>query len=251
LDIKNILKHLANGNISVDEAYTYLKDLPYKRLLNGICLDSHRELRTGHREVIFGQGKSFEQLKTILAKSGMDKVLITKLDIEVGKRLEKLFDKSVFYPEAKIFIFGEKIPLDPPWQENGDVIILTAGASDLPVALETYLCARFFDLNVGLITDVGVAGLHRLLPYLDTLRDAKILIVIAGMEGALPSVVGGITGKPILAVPTSVGYGASFNGISALLGMLNSCAGGVSVLNIDNGFGAALMAAKIFNSFKT
>ncbi len=109
---------------------------------------------------------------------------------------------------------------------------------------------NFFDLDVGLITDVGVAGIHRIFPFLDKLRQARLLIVVAGMEGALPSVIGGLTGKPILAVPTSVGYGASFNGISALLGMLNSCSGGVSVLNIDNGFGAAYMAAKIFNSFK-
>lgn len=248
--MKKILELVAEKKLSLDEAIEKLRELPFKKLENGICIDSHREIRTGHKEVIFGEGKSLEQLETIIKSYPGDEILITRLSKESGKRLEDKFKEGTYYELGKIFLIGEKIDTTPPWKEEGEVIVITAGSSDLPVAMEAYISACFFGLDTGLICDVGVAGLHRIFPYLDKLRKAKILIVVAGMEGALPSAVAGLTGKPILAVPTSIGYGASFNGISALLGMLNSCAGGVSVLNIDNGFGAALMAAKIFRSFE-
>ncbi len=250
MEIKKILTLLAKGNISIEEAYENLRELPYKKIKGGICIDFHREIRTGHKEVIFGRGKSIEQLRDIVLSYGDKEILITKIDREKGIKLSESIKQGTFFEIPQIFTTKKGISIQPPWKEEGDVIILTAGSSDIPIALEAYICAKFFDLNVGLISDVGVAGIHRVFPYLDTLQKAKILIVIAGMEGALPSVISGLTGKPILAVPTSIGYGTSFKGITALLGMLNSCAGGIGVLNIDNGFGAALMAAKIFKSFE-
>ncbi len=144
MDIKNILMDLSVGNISIEDAYNYLKDLPFKRLDNGVCIDSHREIRTGHGEIIFGKGKSIEQLETILSSSGADKILVTKLDKEIGEKLEKFFSKGKYYSSPKSFVLGKKISLDPPWQQEGDVIVITAGASDLPIALEAYLCAKFF-----------------------------------------------------------------------------------------------------------
>lgn len=250
LEVKKILEALVKRELSVDEALAKLKDLPFKKLGHGVCIDSHRGIRTGQKEVIFGEGKSFEQLKTIVESYPGQELIITRVDPKIGEKLKTLCPNGHYYSQAKIFLIGKYIDIAPPWKEEGQLIIITAGSSDLSVALEAYLSARFFGLDVGLICDVGVAGIHRIFPYIKRIDMAKLLIVIAGMEGALPSVVAGLTGKPILAVPTSIGYGASFNGISALLGMLNSCAGGVCVLNIDNGFGAALMAAKIFNSFK-
>ena len=248
MTIKKILELVAQGKISVENALKELRDFPYKKLKEGICLDSHREVRTGQKEVVFGKGKSLTQLITIVSSFPGEEILITKISKEIGIKLQNTFESGTFFEVPGLFVKGKKIELSPPWKEEGEVIIITAGAADLPVALEAYGCAKFFDLNVGIILDVGVAGIHRIFPYLDILDNAKLLIVVAGMEGALPSVVSGITGKPILAVPTSIGYGANLNGISALLGMLNSCAGGIAVLNIDNGFGAALMAARILQS---
>jgi len=249
LDIKKLLELVAQKELDIDEALQKLKELPFKKLENGILIDSHREIRTGHKEVIFGQGKSYEQLETIIKSFSEDELLITRVSEDIGERLENQFKQGSYYEIAKIFLMGKHIDITPPWKEKGELIIITAGSSDLPVAMEAYISACFFGIDTGLICDVGVAGIHRLFQYLKNINKAKVLIVVAGMEGALPSVIAGLTGKPILAVPTSVGYGASFSGISALLGMLNSCAGGVCVLNIDNGFGAALMAAKLFKSF--
>ncbi len=251
MELEHILTLLSQGEISVKEALKRLKDFPYKRLVEqGVCIDSHREIRTGHREVIFGKNKSISQLISIISSFPEKEILVTKVSKEIGNKLKQEIGSGIFLEIPGLFIKGKELGSTMLWKDKGEVIIISAGASDLSIALEAYFCAKFFDLDVGLISDVGVAGIHRIFPFLDTLNNAKVLIVIAGMEGALPSVIAGLTGKPILAVPTSVGYGTSLNGLSALLGMLNSCASGISVLNIDNGFGAAIMAAKIFQSFK-
>ena len=249
MHIPDLLHQVANGEMSVAEATQKLQFAPFSALQEGICLDSHRSLRTGVPEVVFGSGKSMAQLQQAvqgLAQNG-DAVLVTKLSPEQGTVLENAFPEGTFFDLPGIFALGARVSLTPPWPNQGEVLVVSAGSSDLPIALEAYATAQYFGLATGLVSDVGVAGLHRLLPHLQACRDARVLIVVAGMEGALPSVVAGLTDKPVLAVPTSVGYGVSFHGVTALLGMLSSCAPGVAAVNIDNGFGAAAMARKLCN----
>jgi hypothetical protein len=172
-------------------------------------------------------------------------VLVTRLTSKQGHALAQDLPEGTLWPQARIFCLGKDIELEPPWPTRTEVLVVTAGASDLPVALEAVGTGMFFGLDIGLISDVGVAGLHRLTPHLSALQQARLLIVVAGMEGALPSVLAGMLGKPIIAVPTSVGYGVSMHGLTALAGMLSSCATGIAVVNIDNGFGAAAVAEKL------
>ncbi len=249
--VLELLEGVANGHTSPGQACKVLQNGPFASLLDvdghGLCLDPHRGLRTGTPEVVFGQGKSPEQLAAAVSGLGGtgSPVLATRLSPEQIAQLLKQFPDAEPWPEARVLALGASLRPARPCPDEGEVMVLTAGASDRPVALEAVAAARFFGLDPGLVADAGVAGLHRLAPRLDALRGAKALVVVAGMEGALPSVVAGLTGKPIIAVPTSIGYGASFGGLAALLAMLNSCAPGIAVVNIDNGFGAAVMAAKI------
>lgn len=244
------LRRVALGEISAEEALERLSAAPFEQTLAGVNIDTHRGLRTGLGEVVFGQGKSNAQLQASLQGLGRDgrPVLATRVDLAQAEFLATVLPQGAYWPEARLFCLNTARPFRIDWHElpdRGEVMVASAGASDLPVALEAVGTARFLGLDVGLISDVGVAGLHRLLPHLRQLNAARLLIVVAGMEGALPSVLGGLCGRPIIAVPTSIGYGASFGGLAALLAMLNSCAPGVAVVNIDNGFGAAVMAQRL------
>ncbi len=252
-DILSLLNLVAQGKMSPEQALETLRYQPFQELQSGVCLDLHRKLRLGQNEIIFAQGKSQTQLYQAISKlkENDQPVLVTKVRADQGPFLKDQFPLGSYWPEPGIFILGKKIDLNPPWEKDGQVIIVTAGSSDIPVALEALGASLFYDINTGLITDVGVAGLHRITPHLPRLQKAGLLIVVAGMEGALPSVLSGLLDKPIIAVPTSVGYGTSFGGLTALFGMLNSCAPGLSVVNIDNGLGAALTAHKILQNFST
>jgi pyridinium-3,5-biscarboxylic acid mononucleotide synthase len=245
--ILDLLSRVASGEVDPKDALSHFKMEPYLRLGAGLCLDSHRALRTGEGEIILGLNKSDEQLAA--AVRGLSEnnkpVLVTRVSPAQGEMLLSCFPSGEFWTTPKLFVLNKSLPLHAPWPETGALLIVSGGSSDLPVALEALGTAQFFGLETGLISDVGVAGLHRLLPHLRALQDARLLVVIAGMEGALPSVLAGMTGKPIIAVPTSVGYGANFSGLAPLLTMLNACATGIAVVNIDNGFGAASMAAKL------
>ena len=207
-------------------------------------VDHERYNRCGHHEVIFGSGKTGEQITGIMTKMlslGVDRILATRVEAEQYK------DIALSFPDAKYNSESRLVTLERSEQKAapGSIVVITAGTSDIPIAEEAVGTAEFFGHEVNRIYDVGVAGLHRLLTRIEEIRSADVMIVVAGMEGALASVVGGLTEHPLIAVPTSIGYGANFSGISALLTMLNSCATGVGVVNIDNGFGAAMLAHKI------
>ena len=242
-ELTQLLQSLANGKTSVADTVERLKYFPVEDL--GIAqLDHHRELRQGVPEVILGEHKSLEQLQIILTamvKHG-NNILVTRLSKDKATALSEQFPMAKYDAVARTFCL---IQHEIKNSGVGKILIICAGTSDLPVAQEAAITARMLGNEVEELIDVGVAGIHRLLAHQETLRQAAVLIVIAGMEGALPSVVGGLVAKPVIAVPTSVGYGAAFGGIAALLGMLNSCASGVTVVNIDNGFGAAFAANRI------
>ncbi|MEE8637819.1 MAG: nickel pincer cofactor biosynthesis protein LarB [Candidatus Margulisiibacteriota bacterium] len=244
MDIRNLLKQLKNKEISVEEAYAQLKNLPYEDL--GFAkIDHHRSLRKGFPEVIYCQGKTPEQISKIALRISQNKhdVLATRADRKAYQAIKKVLKKAKYHETAKI-VAVQKEPI-----VSGSLIsIITAGTADLPVAEEATVTAEFLGNKVEKFYDVGVAGIHRLLKNIKKIQAAKVMIVVAGMEGALPSVIGGLVDKPVIAVPTSVGYGSSFEGLAALLTMLNSCAPGVAVVNIDNGFGAAVMAHTILRS---
>ena len=240
-DLERILDEVNNGTLSTDEAMQRLRDLPFSDL--GFArVDHHRHMRTGIPEIVFCQGKSARQIKAI-AESMLENahgVLLSRIDQEQADFIKKHFDNAQHHADARVCVIGENTA---GTEETAAVV--SAGTSDLPVAEEAALTAEFLGLRVERVYDAGVAGIHRLLPHLEMLNRARVLIVVAGMEGALPSVVAGLVGRPVIAVPTSVGYGASFGGLAALLGMLNSCSPGVTVVNIDNGVGAAAAAALI------
>ena len=242
-ELKNLLTALCEGKLSVDEGMERLRLLPFEDV--GVALiDHHRELRQGVPEVILGEGKSLEHLLTIverMAERG-NNILVTRLAGERAEPLLKLFPKGDYDPDGRTFTLVQK-PIEATG--GGKVLVVCAGTSDIPVLREASVTARMLGNEVEEIIDVGVAGIHRLLARTESLREAAVIIVVAGMEGALPSVVGGLVPMPVIAVPTSVGYGAAFGGVAALLGMLNSCASGVTVVNIDNGFGAAFAATRI------
>ncbi|WP_286905495.1 nickel pincer cofactor biosynthesis protein LarB [Clostridium sp. UBA1652] len=241
-DIKHLLKLVKNNEIEVDEALEKLEDLPFKDL-DFALIDNHRELRVGYPEVIYCQGKTVEQVREIV------KFMLTKNTNILGTRAteEMYIAVKEICPEARYNSIGKTITVELRKEEVTEsyIAVVSAGTSDLSVVEEAVETAKLFGNRVEKITDVGVAGIHRLFAKLDIIKGAKVVIVVAGMEGALASVIGGLVDKPVIAVPTSVGYGANFGGVAALLSMLNSCASGVSVVNIDNGFGAAYNASII------
>ena len=241
-DTRDTLEALSRGEITVEEALLALKTKPFEDI--GFAkVDTHRAIRQGVAEVIFGSGKTTEQIKGIvntMLEAGQKTILITKLSGESAKELKKDFELD-YRAEARIGIIGKAAGASG----IGKIVVATGGTSDIPVAEEAAVTAESFGNEVVRLYDVGVAGLHRLLAKIDDIMSASVIIAIAGMEGALASVIGGLADCPVIAVPTSVGYGASFEGLSALLSMLNSCASGVSVVNIDNGFGAGYLAHMI------
>lgn len=247
----SLLQAVASGECSAQEALEVLRLGPFKETIQheGLHLDAHRQLRTGHGEVVFAPGKSVPHVVQAMRDLSADgeAALATRVSPEQGAALQEALPDGEWWEEARLFARNAPCILQEKASFNAapPLVVAAAGTSDMPVALEALGSARFFGLKPFLVADVGVAGLHRLSSHLSVLLNAKLLIVVAGMEGALASVLGGLTGQPILAVPTSVGYGASFGGLAALLAMLNSCATGVAVMNIDNGFGAAAMAAKL------
>ncbi len=242
--LKIMLDSVQQGGLSVDEAMQQLRHLPFQDI-GCAQVDHHRHLRQGMPEMIFGEGKTVAQIvaiTTAMSERGSN-VLVTRLDPVKAEQVIALFPGASYHDDARCLTIEQQ----PPEQRGkGTILVVSAGTSDIPVAAEAIVTARFLGNQVEQIYDVGVAGIHRLLARKEQLAAASVIIVVAGMEGALPSVVGGLVDKPVIAVPTSVGYGASFGGIAALLGMLNSCASGVTVVNIDNGFGAAC-AANLMN----
>lgn len=240
--LRALLEQVQSGAVAVDQAVDRLRELPFRDLGEAV-LDSHRELRRGHPEVIYCAGKTVAQLKTIVAALLEDDgdILATRATPEMAEAVADLWPAARYNPLGRVVVIQRCLR---PLTETC-IAIVTAGTSDLPVAEEAAETAVLFGNRVERIHDVGVAGLHRLLARLDALRRARVLIVVAGMEGALPSVVAGLVARPVIAVPTSVGYGAHFGGLAALLGMLTSCADGIGVVNIDNGYGAACLASLI------
>ena len=240
--IESLLNEVREGRTPVDEALDRLRDLPFEDL--GFAkIDHHRALRTGMPEVIFGAGKTAAQVATIfdrMAQAGGN-VLATRATRAMFEAVFTVEPRAEFHETARSITLTQT----PPVPGKGTIAVVCAGTSDLPVAEEAVVAARLMGNAVELIADVGVAGIHRLLAQKQGLQSARVLIVCAGMEGALPTVVGGLVNAPVIAVPTSVGYGASFGGVAALLGMLNTCSPNVSVVNIDNGFGAACIASLI------
>ena len=242
-DLKELLGSVRQGDLTIEGALQKLRHLPFQDI-GCAQIDHHRQLRQGMPEMIFGEGKTAPQIvaiTTALAEKGSN-VLVTRVDGEKARQVIAAFPAAQYQAEARCLLLEQQ----PPEQRGkGTILVLCAGTSDIPVATEALVTARFLGNQTELVCDVGVAGIHRLLARSEQLAAASVIIVVAGMEGALPSVVGGLVDKPVIAVPTSVGYGASFGGIAALLGMLNSCASGVTVVNIDNGFGAACAASLI------
>ena len=240
--LEKMLTQVQQGELSIDRALELLKQLPFEDV--GFArIDHHRVLRKGFPEVIWGQGKTSQQIATIatqLVANGQP-ALITRLDEDKAREVQVSQPALLYYPEAHIGALGER----PEPLIDTRVLVIAAGTADIPVAEEAVISAEWLGNRVERLYDVGVAGIHRLFDNLEQLMAASVLIVVAGMEGALPSVIGGLVDRPIIAVPTSIGYGASFGGVAALLTMLNSCAAGVTVVNIDNGFGAAAAATLI------
>ena len=242
--LQHILTNVKDGTLNVEEAVQQLRHLPFEDI--GFAkIDHHRTIRCGFPEVIYCPGKAAEQVAAIfekLAKTGQN-IIATRAERSLFDGVEKISKLTGlrYEPKARIIVLEQK----PIENRVGNIVVLTAGTADLPVAEEACVTAHMMGQNIDLVCDVGVAGIHRLLGNIQQLRQANVVIVVAGMEGALASVVGGLVDCPVIAVPTSVGYGASFEGLSALLTMLNSCASGVTVVNIDNGFGAAYAASMI------
>ena len=240
-ELKQVLEAVGNGSLSVGRALDIMKQLPLSDL-GYAQVDTHRCLRTGVPEVIYAEGKTVEQIVGIALRliQCHDNIMATRVRPEVFTEIRKAIPDAVFYPTARIIVMHPR-----PVAAVGNIAVVCAGTSDIPVAEEAAVTAEILGNRVTRIFDVGVAGIHRLLAARKDLFRANVAVVAAGMEGALPSVVGGMVPYPVIAVPTSVGYGASFGGIAALLGMLNTCAAGVSVVNIDNGFGAGFQAGLI------
>ncbi len=239
--LENLLKEVKTGKVSIEKALARLKSLPFEDL-GFTRIDHHRSLRKGFPEVIWGEGKSSGQILSIVKQLKMkgQNVLITRLEKRKAADIRKVFPKSRYYPASNVLTYLTQ-PVKPAGK--GTILVITAGTTDIPVAEEAVVTAQVMGNRVETLYDVGVAGIHRLLAERERLESARVLIVVAGMEGALPSVVGGLVDRPVIAVPTSIGYGTSFGGVTALLAMLNSCASGVAVVNIDNGFGAGYIAS--------
>jgi NCAIR mutase (PurE)-related protein len=241
--LEALLADVAAGRLPPAAALDRLRHLPFEDLAFA-RIDHHRALRQGQPEVVFCQGKTLEQVVAICERLEVatGSFLGTRASEPMAGALRERFPRVVWNPIARTVFLGAP---DAPAPTGGPILVVSAGTSDLPVAEEAAVVAEAFGTRVDRLNDVGVAGIHRLLAAGDALKQARVVIVVAGMEGALPSVVGGLVAVPVIAVPTSVGYGASFGGLAALLGMLNSCAAGVTVVNIDNGFGAAAAASRI------
>lgn len=240
-----ILENVAKGSLSVENAQTQLKKMAFEDIDGYATVDHHRAIRKGFPEVIFGQGKTSNQIvgiMTAMSNISDEVVLVTRITHEKALDIIKVFPDAIFHEDAKMLILSRK---EPEIRANGNILVISAGTSDIPIAKEAYLTAKSMGNHVSTIFDVGVAGIHRLFAHRIKIEEASVIVVVAGMEGALPSVVAGMVKAPVIAVPTSIGYGASFGGIAALLGMLNSCSSNVAVVNIDNGFGAGYMASSI------
>ena len=241
-EVKHILEAVRDGDMSIDDALLNLKTKPYEDI--GFAkTDLHRKVQQGIPEVIYGAGKTARQIIGIMntmKENGQERILITRLSKEAAEIIGNSHELS-YYETARIGFSGDF----PAPDGIGNIVVATGGTSDIPVAEEAVLTAEALGNNVVRLYDVGVAGIHRLLSHKEDVMQASVIIAVAGMEGALATVIGGLADCPVIAVPTSIGYGASFNGLSALLSMLNSCAGGVSVVNIDNGFGAGYLASMI------
>jgi pyridinium-3,5-biscarboxylic acid mononucleotide synthase len=240
--LNQLLTDVRNGKVTIEEAIGQLKHFTSKDL-GYATIDTHRELRTGYPEVIFGQGKTPEQVAGIVQfmLTRDNNILATRVTEAMYEKVLEVCPDAVYNPVARTIAVRKMDIQSPPTY----IAVITAGTSDLPVAEEAAVTAEIFGNRVERVVDVGVAGIHRLYNKLDVVRQARVSVVVAGMEGALPSIVGGLVDKPVIAVPTSVGYGANFGGLSALLGMLTSCASGICVVNIDNGFGAGFLASMI------
>ncbi|NLP13703.1 MAG: nickel pincer cofactor biosynthesis protein LarB [Clostridium sp.] len=240
--LKKLLEKVKDGNITVDETLLELKKLPFEDL-GFVKVDHHRNIRNGYPEVIYCEGKTAEQIKKIVEKlmESNNNIMATRVDAKVYEAIKEITSDVVYHEAARIVVVKKReIPVS-----DKIVAVLTAGTSDIPVAEEAAVTCETMGNRVERVYDVGVAGIHRLFSKADIILKANVLVVVAGMEGALASVVSGLVDKPVIAVPTSVGYGANFGGLSALLSMLNSCAAGIGVVNIDNGFGAGFLAAMI------
>ncbi len=239
--LRSLLEAVRDGKTILEDALRELRDLPF-RSLGFANADTHRHLRTGFPEVIFGTGKTPDQIATLLVELGREgaTVLATRVAPLVAQEVMAAVPAARYLESARILALG---PTPPPTRGRGTVAVLSAGTADIPIAEEAAVTAELDGNKVVRVFDVGVAGLHRLLAHRETVEAAEVLIVVAGMDGVLPTVVAGLYSRPVIAVPTSIGYGASLGGISALLTMLNSCATGVAVVNIDNGFGAGRMAS--------
>lgn len=238
-----LLNGVRSGALEIDQALLQLRSLPFEQVGDFAVIDHHRALRCGFPEVIYGQGKTPEQIQQIAQRLAAvnDRVLVTRANAEAYAAVEAVLPKAVYHARARLITFERE-----PWAEPlPGIVVATGGTTDLPVAEEAAITAEMMGNQVVRLYDVGVAGLHRLLDRADAIMKARVIVTAAGMEGALASVIGGLVSVPVIAVPTSVGYGASFNGLAALLAMLNSCATGVAVVNIDNGFGAGYMAGMI------
>jgi NCAIR mutase (PurE)-related protein len=238
-----LLKSVADGKTSTADAAVRLDHLAYEDITYA-HIDHHRSLRKGFPEVIFGEGKTPEQITGIMGKMQRQEniILVTRVDQEKADIILLQFPQAVYHADARMIVLElDKIPS----RGRGPILIISAGTSDIPVAQEAYLTARAMGNTVDTIFDVGVSGIHRLLNHHSAIAQANVLVVVAGMEGALPSVVAGMVDRPVIAVPTSVGYGVNLGGLTALFAMLNSCSSNVAVVNIDNGFGAGYMAAAI------
>jgi NCAIR mutase (PurE)-related protein len=244
-EIRKLLEAVRGGKLSVSEATAKLKDLPFEDI-DFAKVDHHRALRQGYTEVVFGKGKTPAQVAEIVRtmlrhEDSHQNILVTRADAKTYGAVKRVSRSAKFYSGSSVITIERSKEITG----KGTILIVSAGTSDVPVAEEALLTARMMGNRVEHLYDVGVAGIHRLLEHREALTKARVVICIAGMEGALPSVVGGLVAAPVIAVPTSVGYGASFGGVAALLGMLNSCASNVTVVNIDNGFGAACVASCI------
>lgn len=245
--LRTLLEAVAQGHMSPESAFETLKHLDFEAVEEFAKIDHHRTLRTGFPEVIWGPGKTVPQIVKIMQtmRQRTPVVMATRIEPEIYQQIRQHIPEALYYEMARICAL---VPLNLKPTYPGNIGVLTAGTADLPVAEEAAVTAELTGFHVHRLWDVGVAGLHRLLRHRHVISTMDVLIVVAGMEGALPSVVAGMADCPVVAVPTSIGYGASFNGLSALLTMLNSCAAGIGVVNIDNGFGAAVLAGQILRT---
>ncbi len=247
--LRELLQNVSQGRLSVDDALERLKILPYEEM-DDILLDHHRHIRKGFPEVIYGSGKTKRQIRE--AVRGLMKqegpVLVTRVDEKTAKTLQEDLKGLEYDPLARALYYLPESPLEPENSPREKVLVIAAGTSDLPVSREACLTLKLMNIWYEELVDVGIAGLHRLFSHLELMEQARVIICIAGMEGALPSIVAGLVGCPVVAVPTSTGYGSNMKGLVPLLAMLNSCAPGIGVVNIDNGYGAAALAAAIVRS---